>query len=103
MHHLSSGESSKPLSPQKAHLLVELEEAKRSLVQKEEEMRQLVEMMQCLEDTHERQVRERRCEPRRATRHYIQYGSQEEEDWRVKILKLGVINTNINKRSPFLW
>jgi len=34
-------ESSKPLSPQKEHLLVELEEANRSLVQKEEDMRQL--------------------------------------------------------------
>jgi len=41
MAHLSSGESFKPPSPQKAHLLVELEETKRSLVQKEEDMRQL--------------------------------------------------------------
>jgi len=43
-----------PPSPQKAHLLVELEEDKRSLVQKEEDMKQLVESMQRLEDTQER-------------------------------------------------
>jgi len=50
MHHLSSGESSKPSSPQMAHLLVELEETKRSLVQEEEDIRELVERMQRLED-----------------------------------------------------
>ena len=55
MAHLSSGESSKLPSPQKAHLLVELEDTKRSLVQKEEEMQQLVERMQRLEDTQKRQ------------------------------------------------
>jgi len=51
MTHLSSGESSKPTSSQKAHLLVEFEETNRSLAQKEEDMRQLVERMQRLEDT----------------------------------------------------
>jgi len=41
--------------------------------------------MQRLGDTQERQARERRCVPRRATRHYMHYGSQEEEeDWRVQ-------------------
>jgi len=56
MHQLSLVESSKPPSPQKANLLVELEETKRSLMQKEEYMRQLVERMQRLEDTQERQT-----------------------------------------------
>ena len=49
-------------SPQKAHLLGELADAKRSLAHKEEEMRQLVERMQRLEDTQERLARERRRE-----------------------------------------
>jgi len=40
MDHLSSGESSKPHSPQKAFLIGELKEAKRTIAQKEEEMRQ---------------------------------------------------------------
>jgi len=41
--------------------------------------------MQRLEDSQERLARERRRETRRATRHYMNYGSQEEEkDWRVQ-------------------
>ena len=45
----------------------------------------MVERIQRLEDTQERQARKRRWEPRRATRHYMHYGSQkEEEDWRVQ-------------------
>jgi len=84
MAYLSLGESSKPQSPQKAHLMRELADAKRSLTKKEEEMRQLVERTQRLEDTQERQAREKRWEPRRATRHYMHYVSrEEEEDWRV--------------------
>ena len=51
-------------------------------------MRQMVERMQRLEDTQQRQASERRCEPRRATRHYMHYGSQEEEDWRVQNLEV---------------
>jgi len=39
--------------------LGELEDAKRSLAHKEEEMRQLVERMQRLEDAQERKTRER--------------------------------------------
>jgi len=40
--------------------------------------------MQRLEDAQERQARERRWEPRRATRHHMHYGCKEEEqDWRV--------------------
>jgi len=79
MYHLSSQESSKPQSPQKPRLLGELEDAKRCLTHKEDKMRQLVERMQRLEDAQERQVRERRWEPRRATRNYVHYGSQKEE------------------------
>jgi len=49
MHQLkrkyASGESSKPQSPQKVHLLGELEDTKRSFAHKEEEMRQLMERM----------------------------------------------------------
>ena len=64
MAHLSSGESSKPQSPQKAYLLGELANTKRILAKKEEKMRQLVERLQRLEATQERQTRERRWEPR---------------------------------------
>jgi len=60
--------------------LGELKDTKRSLAYKEEEMQQLVLRMQSLEDTQERQNQERRWEPRRVTRHYMHYGSQEEEE-----------------------
>jgi len=60
IHNLSSGESSKPQSLQKERLLGELEDTNRSLTHKEEEMRQLMEMMQRLDDTQARQNRERR-------------------------------------------
>ena len=75
MTHLSLGQSSKTQSSHKTHLLGELVDAKRRLTHKEEEMRQLVERMQRLEKTQERQTRERRWEPRRATRNYMHYGS----------------------------
>jgi len=55
MAQLSPGESSKSLSPQKARLLGELEDTKRSLDQKEEDMMQLETRMQRLEYTQERQ------------------------------------------------
>jgi len=55
MAHLSSRESSKPQSPQKAYLLGELADTK-SLAQKEEEMSQLVERLQRLEEAQERQI-----------------------------------------------
>jgi len=77
MTHLSSGESSKPPSPQRENLMVELEENKRSLVQREEDMRQTMERLQMLEDSQERQNRQRRWDPRRATRYQRHYGSQE--------------------------
>jgi len=84
MAHLSSRGSSKPQSPQKAYLLGELANTKKTLAQKEEQMRQLVERLQRLEATQERQTRERRWESRKAFRSYTHYGSQEEDqDWRV--------------------
>jgi len=82
MAHLSSGESSKPQSTQKAVLMRELVAAKRSLTQKEEEMRQLEGGLQRLETAQVRQPR--RWEHRRSTRSFTQYGSHEEdEDWRM--------------------
>jgi len=85
MTHFSSGESSKPQSPQKARFMGELVEAQKSLAKKEEEMRQLLERMQRLEANQESMTRERRREPRRQTRHHMHYGSYEDEneEWRV--------------------
>jgi len=81
---LSSRDSSKPQSPEKVFLLGELVAAKRSLAQKEEEMRQLEERLQRLETAQERQPRGRRWEQRRASKTYNNFGSQEEdEDWRI--------------------
>jgi len=62
----------------------ELVATKRSLAQKEEDMRQLEERLQRLETAQVRQPR--RWEHRRATRSFTQYGSHEEdkdEDWRM--------------------
>jgi len=88
MAHLSSGESSKPQSSQKAYLLGELADTKRTLAQKEEEMRQLVERLQRLEEAQERQTREKRWESRRCTRSDTHYGIQEEDqDLRVHNFK----------------
>ena len=81
---MSSGECSKPQSPQKAFLLGELAEAKRTLAQKDEETRQLVERLQRLKDAQERQPRGRRWDQRRTSRSYTRYESQEEDqDWRM--------------------
>jgi len=55
---------------------------RRSLAQKEEEMRQMEERLQRLESAHVRQPSW--WEHRRATRSFTQYGShEEEEDWRL--------------------
>ena len=84
MANLSSGESSKPQSPQKAFLLGELATTKRSLTQKDEEMRQMEERLHELESAHDRPLRGRRGNQRRDSRSYHQYGSQkEEEEWRL--------------------
>jgi len=48
MANLSSGESSKPQSPQKAFLMGGLAATKRALAQKEEDMRQLEKRLQRL-------------------------------------------------------
>jgi len=84
MDNLSSGESSKPQSPQKAFLMGELAATKRALTQKEEDMRQLEERLQRLETKQTRQPRGRRWDQRRISRSYSHYGSQEEEqEWRM--------------------
>jgi len=80
MAHLSSEESSKPQSPQKAFLMGELAMLKRSLAQKDEEMRQMEERLQRVEATYDRPQRGRRYHPRRESRSYQNYGSHEEED-----------------------
>jgi len=77
MANLSSGESSKLQSPQKAHLLGELADARRRMAHNNEEIRQLAKRLQRLEEAQVRQTRERRWESRRATRNYKHYGSQE--------------------------
>ena len=74
MHHLSLGEYSKPQSSQKARLLggawgYQEELGPQGTGNKE---------------TSEKNTKARQWEPRRA-RHYMHYGSQEEEeDWRVQ-------------------
>jgi len=82
MGHLSLGESSKPQSHHKAHLLGELMEVKKRMVHKEEEISQLAKRVQKLEEAQARHTQERRWEPPRTTRHSMHYGSQE-HDWRV--------------------
>jgi len=71
--HISSHDSLKPSFPHKASLMVELE-AKRDLAQKEEIMRHLMERLQRLDDSQERQNHGRRWESRRA-RYYMHYWS----------------------------
>jgi len=58
--------------------MVELATAKKSLAQKEEEMRQMEERLQSLETAQVRQPR--RWEHRRASRSFTQYNSHEEEE-----------------------
>ena len=83
MDHISSGESSKQHSPQKAFLIGELKEAKKTIAQKEEEMRQLEEKLQRLEMCHERSPRQRRHHHRYESRSYHKYGGYDEEtEWR---------------------
>ena len=55
---LSSGESSKPISPKKAFLIGELKEAKCTIAQQDEAMRQLEERLQRLKMHNERPQRE---------------------------------------------
>jgi len=58
----------------------ELVAAKRSLAQKDEEMRQMEERLQRFESAHDRPSRGRRWNQRCESRSYHQYGSQEEEE-----------------------
>jgi len=84
----SSGESSKPHSPKKAFLIGELKEAKRTLAQKEEEMRQMEERLQRLEMAYERPHPNReRKQPHHHHRHASRssqsyHGFDEEAEWR---------------------
>ena len=62
----------------------ELAAAKRSITQKDEEMRQVEERLQRLEAAYDRPQRGRRYNPRRESISYQKYGSHEEEDeWRM--------------------
>jgi len=79
MDHLSSGESSKQHFPQKAFLIGELKEAKKTIAQKEEEMRQFEERLQRLEMHHERSPRQRRHHHRYDLRSSHNYGGYDEE------------------------
>ena len=62
MANLSNGESSKPHSPEKAYLISELKDAKLTIAQKDEVIRQMEATLQRLEMDHEdtHQYRERR-------------------------------------------
>jgi len=54
------------------------------MAHKDEEIRELAERLQRLEEAQVRQTRESRWEPCRATRNYMHYGSQEDnQDWRM--------------------
>jgi len=103
MAQLSSIESSKPLSPQKTRLLGELEDTKRSLTHKEEEMWQLIERMQSLEDTRERDNLEKARgsleEPQEIT--CAIEVKKKKKNGECIIMKLGTI-ININQRIYFL-
>jgi len=66
MGHLSLGESSKLQSYDKAHLLGELMEVKKRLVDKDEKISQLAKRLQRLEEAQARQNKKRRLEPPRA-------------------------------------
>jgi len=84
MDRLLSGESSKPHSPKTVFLMGELKEAKRTIAQREEEMRQMEERLQRLELTHERPHHGRRHHQRHESRSSQSYGGHgEEAEWRM--------------------
>jgi len=68
MNHISSGESSKPHSPKIVFLIGELKEAKRTITQKDEKMRQMEEKLQRLELAYERPHHVRRHHQRHESR-----------------------------------
>ena len=82
----SSGESSKPHSPQRAFILGELKEAKRSLAQQDYAISQLEERLQRLEVTNERYKYSnhgRRHYHKHSSRSASNYqGHEEETEWR---------------------
>jgi len=104
MAHLSSGESSKPQSLHKAHLLGELADANMTLAHKEEELRPLVERMQRLEDTQKRLARERRGNLDALEGIICTMGVKKKKNnnnGECKMWKLGTTNTN-HQRLIFL-
>jgi len=88
MSNFSSGQSSKPHSPQKSILIDELKDAKRTIAQREEEIRQMEAGLQKLEldNTTNHQYRERRHHHhyRHASRtSQSSYAHHEEAKWRM--------------------
>jgi len=84
---LSSGESSKPHSPQKAYLVGELKDVKLTIAQKDEVIRQMEARLQRLEmdheDTHQYRERINYHHQRHASRtSQSSYGHHEETEWR---------------------
>jgi len=78
MAHISSGESSKPQSPQKAFLMGEW--AERTIAQKDEVMWQMEEILQRLELAYDRPQRERKHHQRHESRGYQNYGGHERRE-----------------------
>jgi len=88
MANFSSGESSKPHSPQKTILIDELKDAKRTIAQRDEVIRQIEARLQKLEldNTSNHQYREKRHHHHH--RHALRtsqssYGHHEEVEWRM--------------------
>jgi len=79
MGHFSLGESSKPQSYHKVHLLGETVEVNKRLAHKDEKISQLVKRLQRLEEAQARQIQERRLDPPRAPRPSMHYGSEERD------------------------
>jgi len=77
---MTSTKSSKSPSPQKENLIVELEETKRNLAKKEDSTRQMMERLQRLEESQDRQNHKRRWGPGKEIRYHMHYESQEEDD-----------------------
>jgi len=80
----------------------ELATEKRTIAQKDEEMRQMEERLQRLEAAYDRSQRRRRYHPMHESRSYQNYGSHEEEDgWRMH--HVDDRRQNVAKRSlPFV-
>jgi len=94
MANLSNGESSKPHSPKKAYLIGELKDAKLTIAQKDEVIRQMEARLKRLEMDHEDIHQNREKRPHYHHRHSSQssqssYGHHEETEWGTNIMKKG--------------